>query len=183
MTIIEIYKNSLSLSDISSTIGNLLTEKINAKQEVFESLARMGNPYGGNVFPTTHFTNSLQVSTKKLSSTSSITTALKSRKQTTPNRFLVVYLLDEQFKNQSYSSYEDALMALRYLLDDRDRKPIGIYDAQTELFEWEHSLREEYEKTSRQEQSRRYEDIVNISQALRRRDWDLGEFKRPSLYA
>ena len=78
---------------------------------------------------------------------------------------------------------QQAREALSLLLEDEERTPVGIYDDKTELFEWEHSLREEYEKASMKEQGQRGAEIINIAQALRRRDWDLGEFRRPSLFA
>jgi hypothetical protein len=187
MTIIQVHKNKVSVSEIRTNIEAFLTNKITANQEVFEALSRMGNHYGGSVLPIRQGINMvLSTSQKSGSSPFNLPSQKAGEEPTEPayvKRYSVVYVLNEQYKQLSCSLLEQAREAMQLLLEDKERTPIGIYDDKTELFEWENSLRDEYEKASMMDQGRRGEEIINIAQALRRRDWDLGEFRRPSLFS
>lgn len=187
MTIFQIYnKKNSTLSEIRSSIEEYLITKINANQKIFESLIRIGTPYGGNVLPTGYSASSMSTQPKwSYNSTYSLPSQSIDNEPLEPgisNRFSVVYLLNEQYKNLDCPTSEQAKMAIQVLLDDKDRKPMGIYDDKTELFDWEHSLREEYEKASMREQGRRGEEIINITKALRRRikTRESGEFRNTS---
>ncbi len=190
MTIIQLYNKSVSISEIRSSIEGYLTTKINANQDVFESLTRMGNHYGGNIFPSIYYTTSDTPSNTRWShnSTYQMPPQEAGRESIQPeikNRYSVVYLFKDQYKHVVRTTREQALADLSLLLDDRERTPVGIYDDKTELFEWDHSLREEYEKASMWEQGRRGEEVIEITKALRRRDisWDSGELQRPTFFA
>jgi hypothetical protein len=187
MTIIQAYKNKISVADLRSNVAHYLSAKLHDNQDVYEALVRMGNPYGASVFPDRYHTRSISGLVKRAHKpTSPPPESIADKVPDEPGflrRYSVVYLLREQYRQLNCSTREQAREALNLLLEDEDRTPVGIYDDKTELFEWEHSLREEYEKASMKEQGQRGAEIINIAQALRRRDWDLGEFRRPSLFA
>ena len=186
MTLIQAYRNKVSLAEIRASVTDLLTTKINTNQEVFESLARMGNQYGGSVLPDRYHTaGNRGTSTDLPPGSPSQHTFEEPGNSYHINRYSVVYLLKEQYRHLGCSTYGQAQEALKALLDDNDRTPVGIYDDRTELFEWDAALRDEYEKASMKDQGRKGEDIIRIAQALRRRDssWDSGEFRRPSFFA
>ncbi|QJW90018.1 hypothetical protein HNV11_11845 [Spirosoma taeanense] len=101
-------------------------------------------------------------------------------------RYSVLYLLQEQYHHIGCTSYAQARTVLQTLLQDSRRTPVGIYDAKTELFEWEPGGQQAYNQASIEEQSRQAEQVITIAQALRRRDasWHPAlNFQRPSFFA
>ncbi|MBO0949143.1 hypothetical protein [Fibrella forsythiae] len=101
-------------------------------------------------------------------------------------RYSLIYLLKEQYQHVGFESHAEAEALLHQLLTNSKRKPIGIYDAKTELFEWAPSYKPNFDQASTEEQARRGNGIITIAQALRRRDssWNPGDgFRRPSFFA
>lgn len=186
MTLIQVYRNKVSLAEIRNSVAEFLMTKVNENQEVFESLARMGNHYGGSVLPDRYHTAGSRATSGDLPPGSPSRQAVEEPDHAySINRYSVVYLLKEQYKHLGCSTHAQAQEALKALRDDSARTPVGIYDDRTELFEWDAALRDEYEKASMRDQGRKGEDVIRIAQALRRRDssWDSGEFRRPSFFA
>ncbi len=186
MTLTQIYRKKESLSEIRSSIRTSLIAKINANQEIFASLTRMGNQYGGNVFPNRNYQDGSQFLTHEPSPLTPFRGEIENPdKLYYKNRYSVLYLLKDQYQHIGCSTYEEAQAAIKALLDDQDRFVVGVYDDRTELFEWDAALRDEYEKASMRDQGRSAEQITRIAQALRRRDssWDSADFNRPSFFA
>ncbi|MEZ0485251.1 hypothetical protein [Fibrella aquatica] len=101
-------------------------------------------------------------------------------------RYSVVYLLKDQYQHIGFANHADAELLLKQLVTDNRRTPVGIYDAKTELFNWAPSHQAQYNSASTEEQARRGNDIIAITQALRRRDasWHPADgFRRPSFFA
>ncbi len=184
MTLIQVYRNKVSLAEIRASVEAFLLAKIDANQEVFESLTRMGNHYGGSILPDRFHTDG-QRSLPSEAPPSSQPSLGEPEGHYYTNRYSVVYHFKEQYKHLGYPTYAQAQAAVKVLLDDKDRTPVGIYDDRTELFEWDAALRDEYEKASMKDQGRKGEEIIGLVQAMRRRDssWDSREFRRPSFFA
>ena len=186
MTLTQVYREKASSSEIRSFIRAYLIARINANQEVFASLTRMGNHYGGNVFPKRNYQSGSQFLARDPAPITPFRGEVAEPENLYyTNRYSVLYLLKEHYQHLGCSTYEQAQTAMKVLLDDKERTAVGIYDDRTELFEWDAALRDEYEKASMKDQGRSSERITTIAQALRRRDssWDSNEFKRPNLFA
>ena len=98
-------------------------------------------------------------------------------------RYSVLYLLGEQYQHVSSATYEEAQTILQRVIADPKRVPVGIYDGKTELFEWESTRQQEYNRAAIGEQGKLADQVIPIAQALRHRDanWQLtGNFRRPS---
>ena len=73
---------------------------------------------------------------------------------------------------------------LQKLLADPRRTPVGIYDAKTELVEWEPTRQFTYNGADIQEQGKLADQVIDIAQALRRRDAAIHPvLRRPSFFA
>lgn len=83
------------------------------------------------------------------------------------NRFSVIYLFQKQFHHITCPTHAEADALLTQLLSQENCKPIGIYDAKTELFVWEPSRQHEYDKASFEQQGKSDEHMVQIAQTLR----------------
>ncbi len=83
------------------------------------------------------------------------------------NRFSVIYLLKRQYHSIYCSTHQEAEAVSATLLSQEGYKPIGIYDAKTELFVWEPTRQRQYDKASIQKQGQLGERINRIVQALR----------------
>jgi hypothetical protein len=102
------------------------------------------------------------------------------------NRFSVLYMLNEQYHHIGAPTHSEALSMLQNLATNTKRVPVGIYDAKTELFEWEPGRQQNYDQADFQEQGKLADQITTVAQALRRRDatWQpASAFKRPSFFA
>lgn len=99
-------------------------------------------------------------------------------------RFSVLYLLREQYQHIDCDTHSEAKSVLQKLGPDTKRTPVGIYDAKTELFEWEPTRQHTYNGADFQEQGKLADQIITIAQALRRRDatWQLS-LHPPGLFA
>ena len=86
------------------------------------------------------------------------------------NRFSVIYLLRKQYHHIDYATYSEADLALSQLSDQVGGKPIGIYDAKTELFFWEPTRQHQYDKASIEKQGKLGDQIIRIAQTLRHHD-------------
>jgi hypothetical protein len=86
------------------------------------------------------------------------------------NRFSVIYLLKRQYHHIYCSTHQEAEAVLATLLIQEGHKPIGIYDAKTELFVWEPTRQRQYDKASIEKQGKLGEQINRIAQALRYHD-------------
>jgi hypothetical protein len=102
------------------------------------------------------------------------------------NRFSVLYTRKGQYHHIGSATHSEAMSILQNLSTNSKRVPVGIYDAKTELFEWEPSLQHTYNQSNIEEQGKLADQIITIAQALRRRDtsWQpVGMFRRPSFFA
>lgn len=86
------------------------------------------------------------------------------------NRFSVIYLLRKQYHHVYCSTQVEAEAVLAHLPDQADCKPIGIYDAKTELFVWEPTRQHQYDKASIEKQGKLGDQINRIAQSLRQHD-------------
>ena len=80
----------------------------------------------------------------------------------------------------------EAKTALQKISASSGRIPIGIYDAKTELFEWEPTQQQQYNQSGIDQQGQLGEEIITIVQAIRRRDshWQQpGRIQTPSFFA
>jgi hypothetical protein len=103
------------------------------------------------------------------------------------NRFSVLYLLKERHQHISCQTLSEARSVLQTILTSKRRTAVGIYDAKTELFEWEPGQQQgHYMEAGIHEPGNVDEQIITIAQALRRRDasWQVKEgLQRPSFFA
>lgn len=86
------------------------------------------------------------------------------------NRFSVIYLLRRQYHHTYCTTHQEAEAVLADLIARHECKPIGIYDAKTELFVWEPTQQHQYDKASIEKQGKLGEQINRIAQALRHHD-------------
>ena len=86
------------------------------------------------------------------------------------NRFSVIYLFKRQYQHTYCSTHQEAEAVLTDLLTQEGCKPIGIYDAKTELFVWEPTRQRQYDKADIEKQGKLGEQINRIVQALRHHD-------------
>lgn len=101
-------------------------------------------------------------------------------------RFSVLYLLKERYHQISCATQADTKTVLNNLLTDKRRTPVGVYDAKTELFEWESTYRPNDNQASIEEQGKLGDQIITIAQSLRRRDssWQkIADYQRPTFFA
>ena len=101
-------------------------------------------------------------------------------------RYSLVYLLNDQHQHIGFVSHAEAVTVMEQLLSNPKRQPIGIYDAKTEPFQWSSLYRLLYNQAGTEEQAQRGNDIISITQALRRLDasWHPADgFRRPSFFA
>jgi hypothetical protein len=186
MTLIQVYRNKVSLAEIRTSVEAFLLTKINANQEIFESLTRMGNHYGGSILPDRFHTAGHRGPVGNLPPGPASQGALEEPVgEYYTNRYSVMYLFKAHYRHLGCTTYAEAQDTLKRIAEDADRTPVGIYDDRTELFEWDAALREEYEKASMKDQGQKGGEIIRIAQAMRRRDstWDSREFRRPSFFA
>lgn len=184
MTIIQAYKKKVIKAEIRFAIQNNLTNWAEYNRYVFASIARQR--YGERFFSNRALTSPIQrlgrASRKRFRPEVLTESELP---EALPNRYSVVYLINDQHQHAGCGSYEEAKHLVDKLQDDPNREPIGIYDDKTELFEWEPMLKEIYDQSSIHEQGVHGAEIISIAQALRRRDssWHQGGFQRPSIFA
>lgn len=86
------------------------------------------------------------------------------------NRFSVIYLLRKQYHHIYCATQPEAEAVLSHLLSQRHCKPIGIYDAKTELFIWEPTRQHQYDRASIQQQGQLGDQIIRTAQTLRHHD-------------
>ncbi len=101
-------------------------------------------------------------------------------------RFSVLYLFKEQYHHVGCDTHTEAKTILQKLTTDSERTAVGIYDAKTELFEWEPTRQRAYNQAGIAEQGKLGDQIITIVEALRRRDSNgllTGDFRRPSFFA
>ncbi len=95
-------------------------------------------------------------------------------------------MLKEQYYQIGCATQADARSVSQKLSADKKRVPIGIYDAKTELFEWEPGRQLHYDQAGIEDQGRWGTEVIAMVQALRRRDasWHPSAgFQRPSFFA
>ena len=86
------------------------------------------------------------------------------------NRFSVIYLLKKQYHPIYCATLAEAEAVLQHIVTQTGGKPIGIYDAKTELFYWEPKQQNQYNLAEIEEQGKLGEKIIHIAQTLRYRD-------------
>ncbi|TLV02741.1 hypothetical protein [Dyadobacter luticola] len=101
------------------------------------------------------------------------------------NRYSVLYTLKGQYQHVGCSSQEEAQHVLGTLQTDGHRIPIGIYDSQTDTFEWEIIGQYFHSQNLMSDPEGRLEEVLTVSRALRRRDgsWQPGVLGRASFFA
>ncbi|MBD2705220.1 hypothetical protein IC229_31655 [Spirosoma sp. BT702] len=86
------------------------------------------------------------------------------------HRFSVIYLLRKQYHHIDCETHSEADIILEQLSAQEEHKPIGIYDAKTELFYWEPVRQHQYDKATIERQGKIATHIIQIAQSLRSRD-------------
>ncbi|GAB3996452.1 hypothetical protein GCM10028807_39020 [Spirosoma daeguense] len=86
------------------------------------------------------------------------------------HRFSVIYLQKRQYHHIDCETHADADALLAELAAQDECKPIGIYDAKTELFYWEPDRQHQYDKSSIEKQGKLGSHIIHIAQALRNKE-------------
>ncbi|WP_439556108.1 hypothetical protein [Dyadobacter sp.] len=101
------------------------------------------------------------------------------------NRYSVLYTLKGQYQHVGCSSQEEAQHVLGTLQTDGHRIPIGIYDSQTDTFEWEIIGQYFHAQDSAAAQQERLHEVLTVARSLRRRDgsWQPGVLGRASFFA
>jgi len=157
---------------LKNSFKNFLSSYTTKYPEVFEVLSRPATPFGGNLIEAGHLegSNSNHAGENQESST---------------NRYSVLYTMNAQYQHIGCSSQSEAQNVLGMLMTDGNRIPVGIYDAKTDLFEWEIIGQYFHSQDPISEQRSRLEEILTIARALRRRDssWDSGYLQKPSFFA
>ncbi|WP_229367848.1 hypothetical protein [Telluribacter humicola] len=186
MELIQIYAGKVARRGLSRTIRKYFFVYINKHARVFESINRQLTPYGDNCLPL--LSSSVDKNITHMTPTT-ITVEAKQRQllesNGDKNRFSVLYQRHDQYHHMGCATFQQALAQLESLTTDEERTPIGIYDAKTELFEWEPARQQDYNQASIGEQGKQAEEIIRIVQSLRRRDvcWQSGDFTNPSIFA
>lgn len=85
-------------------------------------------------------------------------------------RFSVVFISSEQYHQISCATQAEAAAMLKQVFIDQDKEPIGIYDAKTELFDWEPVQKHQYDKLGVEEQGRLGNHLISIAQTLRQQE-------------
>lgn len=101
-------------------------------------------------------------------------------------RYSVLYLLNEQYRHVFCATQEEASAVLQKLRTDQKRIPVGVYDAKTELVDWDAAFHPDFSKAPIGQQGMLADQVITIAQALRRRDssWQPAvDFRRPSFFA
>ncbi|WP_040005668.1 hypothetical protein [Fibrisoma limi] len=83
------------------------------------------------------------------------------------DRFTVLYQLNNHYFYIGCSTYLLADLTLSNVQSVHSGEPLGIYDAKTELFQWEPVRRHYYNKLSIEEQARHDLRIIRIVHQLR----------------
>jgi hypothetical protein len=101
------------------------------------------------------------------------------------NRYSVLYTINGQYHHLGCSSQSEAQSSLGILMTDGNRIPVGIYDAKTDLFEWEIIGQYFHSQDPISDQRHRLNEVLTISRALRRRDasWQSGYLQKPGFFA
>jgi hypothetical protein len=86
------------------------------------------------------------------------------------NRFSVIYLLNRQYHHIYCATQTEAYAILEHGLTQPGYKPIGIYDAKTELFYWEPTRQHQYNRASIERQGKIASQAIQVAQNLRHRD-------------
>ena len=86
------------------------------------------------------------------------------------NRFSVIYMLRKQYFNIDCATHSEADSILQQLSATKGCQPIGIYDDKTELFYWEPTRQNQYDKAGIEVQGKLGDQIIAIAQSLRHRD-------------
>ena len=86
------------------------------------------------------------------------------------NRFSVIYLLNKQYHHIDCATQTEAKAILAHGLTQPGYKPIGIYDAKTELFYWEPTRQHQYDRATIERQGKIASQAIRVAQNLRYRD-------------
>lgn len=86
------------------------------------------------------------------------------------NRFSVIYLLNKQYHHIYCATQTEANALLTHGFNQPGYKPIGIYDAKTELFYWEPTRQHQYDRASIERQGKIANQAIRVAQNLRHRD-------------
>jgi len=161
---------------LKNSFKNFLSAYTNKYPEVLEALSRQATPFGGNLLEAGHHADD---------SNKGQFTGKDSGQEFSRNRYSVLYTLSSQYHHIGCSSQAEAQNVLGMLMTDGNRIPVGIYDAETDQFEWEIIGQYFHSQDPISDQRNRLEEVLTISRALRRRDssWDAGYLQKPSFFA
>lgn len=168
-------KNS-PLTDLRSSIEDLISEYTNRCSEVFEALARPSAPLGANLLESDH---------QEMNNLIGNGSDAMQNDGFGLNRYSVLYTVNGQYQHIGCSSQEESQSVLANMMTDEFRIPIGIYDEKTDLFEWEMIGQYFHSMDPENDQRERQNEVMNVVRALRRRDssWEPGILQRPSFFA
>jgi len=109
----------------------------------------------------------------------------KQGQQFTKNRYSVLYTLKGQYQHAGCSSEEEAQHVLGMLMTDGNRIPVGIYDSNTDTFEFEIIGQYFHSQDPINDQQARLHEVLTVSRSLRRRDgsWHPEVMGRASFFA
>ncbi len=162
------------LTDLRSSIEELVSEYTNRCSEVFEALARPSAPMGANLLEGSHQESN---HSDQSGSDQNVDYGM--------NRYSVLYTVNGQYQHIGCSSQEESQKVMANMMTDEFRIPIGIYDEKTDLFEWEMIGQYFHSMDPIEDQRDRHNEVMNVVRALRRRDssWEPGILQRPSFFA
>jgi hypothetical protein len=170
------YNGNSIFSNLGSSFQQFLSSNLK-NVGLFQALSRQLVPSGGNWVETEHQFN--------VTSHYNEEKAEDMDTECTENRYSVLYLRNDQYHHVGCASQAEAQLVMGQMMTDEIRIPKGIYDAETDSFEWEIIGQYFHSQDPIEEQQERLEQILNISRALRRRDssWEPGYLQRPSFFA
>ncbi|MGA0558757.1 hypothetical protein ACO2Q8_19015 [Larkinella sp. VNQ87] len=90
------------------------------------------------------------------------------------SRYSVLYQFRKTYFQLPCETLAEARQTLRRLYTKKNKKPIGIYDAKTELFEWETVRQQQFNRLTVEEQGRLGNEMIAIVQQLRSREEHAG---------
>ena len=164
----QIQKYTTPLTDLRSSFQNFVAAYANKYADTLGVLSRRAISFG-----------------KSSTGTDSQKSAKKNNQEVSENRYSVLYTINGQYHHFGCSSQAEAQSALGILMTDGNRIPVGIYDAKTDLFEWEIIGQYFHSQDPISDQRNRLNEVLTISRTLRRRDssWQSGYLQKPGFFA
>lgn len=164
----QIQKYTSPLADLRSSFQHFVSAYADKYSDALTALSRRALPFG-----------------KSTSGTNAPKQSKNKNQEVSENRYSVLYTINGQYHHVGCSSQAEAQSALGILMTDGNRIPVGIYDAKTDLFEWEIIGQYFHSQDPISDQRSRLNEVLTISRALRRRDssWQPGYLQKPGFFA